>query len=407
MRVITFRSALRLFAASAMGSAACAGAFSLLGACASTETSPPLDAEDARVAAPERDAETDADAGPCTEDCEFFPATCAPDTLCLNGPFDPTSPTAGMDWRIRVQVIRGRSPSDVWMAGAAGTVAHFDGTSWTKSEVGTHDLLGRLWLTNRGEITFRTLDAIHSRGLGTGDADASVSPGGWSVRKLPPSAVGTTVTAVWSQPGAEALWLATTKDFWRLRLTGASQLEVDPRVPSSSCGAYDVGSRDLPCHQIRSLHGVPGERLSLWAVGSLGAAIRITDADGSAPVADELNTQTWNGLNGVWASSNTDVWAVGGNGTIRHYTGDGIRWDVVSDIPTNETLNAVWGTSASDIWAVGDAGVVLHYDGTRWSRVKVAGLGTRRPDLSTVWSPGPGRVWIGGYGVVLALGGNP
>ena len=109
----------------------------------------------------------------------------------------------------------------------------------------------------------------------------------------------------------------------------------------------------------------------------------------------------------MWAASDTDVWAVGTAGTIRHYRGDSVFWEVVEDVPTNEALNGVWGTSASDIWAVGNAGVVLHYDGARWSRVKVAGVGEAPSDLYTVWSPAPGQVWIGGQGVVLSLGGKP
>jgi len=59
------------------------------------------------------------------------------------------------------------------------------------------------------------------------------------------------------------------------------------------------------------------------------------------------------------------------------------------------------------VWAVGDGAVVLHYDGTRWSRMKIAGLGPRRPDLYTVWTAAPGHVWIGGHGVFLSLGGKP
>lgn len=205
---------------------------------------------------------------------------------------------------------------------------------------------------------------------------------------------------MWAVPGADALWVATDGGFWRLELTPGSTFEGARSIPSLPCGAP-------PCGSPRSLHGVSAKTVSLWMVGDRGLAMRVTDAGGDTPTVTSLNTQTWDGLTGVWAASEGDVWAVGGTGTIRHYTGDGLRWDVVSDVPTDEHLNAVWGTSPSDVWAVGNAGVVLHYDGTRWSRVKVAGLGARRPDLYTVWSPGAGQVWIGGYGVVLALGGKP
>ncbi|OJY30380.1 MAG: hypothetical protein BGO98_27025 [Myxococcales bacterium 68-20] len=391
-----------VFAVSALASAA--GASALLGACASDEEvslAPPEVAN----AVPGQDAagaDADAEAGPCTaDDCEYFPEACAADVLCPSGPFDPVNPAVGMDWRTRINVVRGRSASDVWIAGTVGTVAHFDGTSWTQSETGTQESLRELWLPGAGEISFRSLAKVYARGLDAGDADASVSAGGWSLREVAPTATfGGQLGPVWAAPGADSLWVATGTRFWRLELTAGGTFEGARSISSSVCGARSCGNP-------RSLHGLSAKTVSLWVVGELGLAMRVTDADGETPTVTSLNTQTWDGLTGVWAASDTDVWAVGGTGTIRHYTGDGLRWDVVSDVPTGEHLNAVWGTSPSDVWAVGNAGVVLHYDGIRWSRVKVAGLGARRPDLYTVWSPGAGHVWIGGYGVVLALGGKP
>jgi len=384
-------------------------AATLIAACASNESTP-LETPDATVMLTYEDAgAADADGGEaaCTsDDCEHFPEVCAPDALCPSGPFHPDNPAAGMDWRTRVNVVRGRSASDVWIAGSVGAVAHFDGASWTQSETGTQEALRELWLPDAGEITFRSLATVHARGLGAADAGAdasgaSVSPGGWSTRAVAPAnALGGQLGPVWAVPETDSLWVATGTRFWRLDLTGGTTFASAQSIPSLVCGGRSCGNP-------RSMHGLSAENVSLWVVGELGMAMRVTDADGSSPTVTSLNTQTWDGLTGVWAASDTDVWAVGGTGTIRHYTGDGIRWDVVSDVPASEHLNAVWGTSSSDVWAVGDAGVVLHYDGTRWSRVKVAGLGARRPDLYTVWSPGAGRVWIGGYGVVLTLGGKP
>jgi len=74
------------------------------------------------------------------------------------------------------------------------------------------------------------------------------------------------------------------------------------------------------------------------------------------------------------------------------------------EVPTEEDLHAVAGSSSFDVWAVGDKGVVLHYDRTTWSRVKVAGMGRRRPELLSVWVPEPGKVWVGG--ALLSLGGK-
>ncbi|MBX3210138.1 MAG: hypothetical protein KF764_34220 [Labilithrix sp.] len=376
----------------------------LLGACASDESAN-LEPENTEVVVPANDAGAgeagDAEPVPCTaDDCEYFPEACGADVLCPGGLFDAADPTKGMDWRTRIQVIRGRSATDVWLAGTVGASAHFDGTSWTPSDLGTTESQRVLWLPGGSEIVFGSLDRLYSRGLDVdaGGGDAGVSAGGWAVHpsQRAPTGYGRDVTGAWAAPGSDSLWLATATDLWRLRLTG-STFEARPGIPGSVCSA-------IPCRRMRSIHGASAG--TLWAVGEVGAAVRITGADGDTPEASPSNTMTWTGLSGVWAASDAEAWAVGGSGTIIHNTGAQLAWDVVTDVPTNENLNAVWGTSPTDVWVVGNAGVVLHFDGTSWSRVKIAGLGVRRPDLYTVWSSGPGNVWIGGQGVVLALGGK-
>ncbi|AKU94240.1 hypothetical protein AKJ09_00904 [Labilithrix luteola] len=153
-----------------------------------------------------------------------------------------------------------------------------------------------------------------------------------------------------------------------------------------------------------AVHGASSD--SVWAVGMGGGIVHVTGADGDNPVVTAHNSRSFDALSGVWAASDTDVWAVGVRGQMRHYRGDSVLWDVVADVPTSVDLHAVWGSSPKDVWAVGDGAVVLHYDGTSWSRVKIAGFGKRRPNLTTVWLAGPGHVWVGGKGVVLSLGGK-
>jgi len=390
----------RLCAAGALSVATLVLASTALGACASDESGVTVDPDAAVSVPPAPDAAPSDDAeAPCTaDDCEFFPEACTADALCPNGPFDPVNPDVGMDWRTRINVIRGRSASDVWLAGAVGAMAHFDGTSWTISDVGTKETQRVLWLRGSGEVAFGSFQQIYTRGAG--DADAAVSAGGWSARDMPraPDDFGFVLRASWGAPGSESLWLATDSTMWRMSVSPESTFEILPGLPSGACGA-------IQCNQILAIHGASAK--TIWAVGEHGTALRITDADADEPVATPLNSLTHVGLSGVWAASDTDVWAVGGTGTIRHYTGDAVQWEVVPNVPTTENLNAVWGTSSSDVWVAGNGALVLHFDGTSWSRVKIAGLGARRPDLHTIWSSGPGKVWIGGYGVLLALGGNP
>jgi hypothetical protein len=380
----------------------------LLGACAtdgSRPTLPPQEEERARVPDSGLDAaEAATEAVPCA-DCEYFPETCGPDVFCSNGPFDPSTAGGAFDVRTRVNVIRGRSANDVWVAGALGALAHFDGTSWARSDSGTQESMRALWLRDSDEITFLRLEFLYTRGIPV--PDAGVSAGGWTrqeVASFPPSyeSAYTFFESAWASPEADWLWAATrrsvysqsTSGLWRLRRSPSGAFEVGEGAPENSFTG-----------QMTAIHGSSPD--VLWAVGLEGATVRITGAQEDTPSFEAFNSQTWDALFGVWAASESEAWAVGAQGTIRHYTGDPAFWDVVANVPTTANLNAVWGSSASDIWAVGDAGVVLRYDGTSWSRMKIAGLGARRPDLNTVWMPGPGHVWIGGHGVVLSLGGKP
>lgn len=387
-------------------------------ACASDETTAADPKDDASILAPASDASVDGDAteddaGPCT-DCEWFPADCAAEALCPNGPFQGTDTSATLDWRAQITSIRGRSATDVWAVGSLGAIAHFDGTSWTSSNPGRIDTLRAVWLREGAELAFGTADVIVTRGLPLEDG-GSVQGDGWTTRTAtcPPTyqTTGTVVSSAWAPPGSDDLYFTVTSPvadrksgLWRLALSSSGDLQVKDVFDQIKKSVFGL-CNSVPCSQLTSLYGV--SHSELWSVALSGAALHITEADGIDPIVDVYNTQTWDALYGVWGASASDVWAVGARGTIRHYGGSGPIWDIVDGVPTNQNLNAIWGSSSSDIWAVGDAGVVLHYDGTTWSRIKVAGLGKKRPNLTTVWMPSPGHVWIGGQGVVLSLGGTP
>ncbi len=377
---------------------ACGLAAMFVAACAAIDAEVNLNPENTETVVPAPDAggADGADAGDaCAEgDCAFFPAECEPGALCPSGLFG-AEPSAGVDWRTRLETIRARSATDAWVVGTVGMAARFDGTEWKTVDVGTYESLEYIWLANAGELAFGTLDRVFTRGLGAGE-DAP-SPDGWANRgKLtPPSGASSIVTAAWGRTGSNMMWVATSTEVWRIGADGAT-LTPTAGVPKSVCS-------NLPCKWLRALDGVSPN--VVWGVGETGSAIRITGADGASPTVEVMNPLTWSVLNGVWAVSDTEAWAVGARGLVIHNVGATFGWQVM-EVPTDEHLYAVAGSSSSDVWAVGDKGVVLHYDGTTWSRVKVAGMGRRRPELLSVWVPEPGKVWVGGQGVLLSLGGK-
>ncbi|AKV01341.1 hypothetical protein AKJ09_08004 [Labilithrix luteola] len=363
------------------------------------------------VDAAQADAASDGDAAPCT-DCEYFPEECSADALCPNGPFGTNG---GLDARTQINAIVGRSERDVWVAGALGAVAHFDGVSWTRSDIGQQKSVHALWLRDSAEVAVVSLTELYARGIEVPDAGAP-SAGGWlpveqTVHSWDYFSWKRALVSAFSAPGAAWLWGATenicesngcagnrTAGVWRVRASDSGTFELSDAIDWELC-------KEIWCGDMTSVHGSSAN--DLWAVGHAGAALHITNAESDTPDVRAFNSQTSDSLHGVWAASGSEAWAVGAKGIVRHYTGHSVTWDIVSDIPTVNDLHAIWGSSPSDIWAVGDAATVLHYDGKSWSRMKIAGLGTRRPKLTAVWMPSPGHVWIGGQGVVLSLGGKP
>lgn len=95
-------------------------------------------------------------------------------------------------------------------------------------------------------------------------------------------------------------------------------------------------------------------------------------------------------LSGFWASSPTDMFAVGGTynvGKIIHNDGSG--WSVQTT-PSTRVINDIIGFASDDVWAVGRGpqpefdGVLLHYDGVEW---------VTKPETPSVGSGGYNKIW--------------
>lgn len=157
----------------------------------------------------------------------------------------------------------------------------------------------------------------------------------------------------------------------------------------------------------KSVGAPPGTPLLNWVFG-FGEEIFIAGeggvvlhrVDGSF---ETMTTPTEEDLWGVWGSSPSDVWAVGGDPfpggvpTVLHY--DGTSWEAIE---TPELMRAnvfaffkVWGSGPDDVWVVGQRGAVLHYDGTEWTEELIGAS----VDMISLWGTGPDRiVVVGGRG---------
>jgi len=102
-----------------------------------------------------------------------------------------------------------------------------------------------------------------------------------------------------------------------------------------------------------------------------------------------------NPIRGIWATSATDIWAVGDFGAILRY--NGTSWQVIES-GTTENLRAVWAGSAQDVFVVGDAGKILRSTGAAFSTM----TSNTVQSLRGIWgNSATEEVWAVGLGGVL------
>jgi hypothetical protein len=140
----------------------------------------------------------------------------------------------------------------------------------------------------------------------------------------------------------------------------------------------------------------------IWGVDNNGNVLQCTGCTTGGSTWSKTVTGVGNSLNGIWGTSPTDIWAVGGTtglptdpGEVQHY--DGTSW-TPSTIHVSSALNAVWGSSTSSVWAVAANGEIWSYNGTSWASI-TAGTGKA---LNGIWGWNLNDIWaVGANGTVM------
>ena len=142
--------------------------------------------------------------------------------------------------------------------------------------------------------------------------------------------------------------------------------------------AYDSGS---------AVHFAPVAQNEVEPNAAVEAENFIFNYNGSSWTSTSNGTTEY--LRGVWGSGFSDIFTVGGSGTILHY--DGSNWTAM-DSGTTMDLRAVWGSSSSDVYVVGVSGTILHYNGSEWTSME---SGTTE-SLRGIWGSGSTDVFVVG-----------
>ena len=173
---------------------------------------------------------------------------------------------------------------------------------------------------------------------------------------------------------------------------------------SAGPAEWTVLGSDLPS-AVLSVHGDDVD--DLWLVGSdigRGPYVRHHTAAGWA----EIDTGTSGDLWWAW-NDGEDVWMVGAGGRVLR--GGPTFTEEVLD--PKVTLFGIWGTSPSDVWTVGGniakasaAAAMWHYDGADWSPVELPAEAKAALALYKVWGRSKSEVYVvGSDGLLLARAG--
>jgi hypothetical protein len=260
--------------------------------------------------------------------------------------------------------VWGTSPSDLFVVGTAqnparGAVIHWDGSQWTE----------------QASIPGEGLVSIS--GSTTGDVFA-VSPtvilqydgSQWSRVPGPlPASTFVAYASVWAESHGQAFLGGAfapgdTARTLLARHTGTrwNRMQVEDFGPGFAA-VVDVSGSSAS---------------NVWAVGRTE---KCDDCNGTIAVVARRQGQRWrvafrqpannDVYRGITTLSRSNVWVAGqnseGNAIVVHY--DGSTWTTVEPLSTPELgLNDIWGSAQSNVYAVGPGGL-LHYDGTAWSKV--------------------------------------
>jgi len=94
-------------------------------------------------------------------------------------------------------------------------------------------------------------------------------------------------------------------------------------------------------------------------------------------------------VRGIWVLSNDDIWLAAGS--IFHWDGNIATLSYQRNISTQETIEKLWINSSSEIYGVGNEGLIVHYTGSSWYRIE---SGTEL-DFRDVWGAwnSQGQYW--------------
>ncbi len=143
---------------------------------------------------------------------------------------------------------------------------------------------------------------------------------------------------------------------------------------------------------------------SVWKVW--GTDAQNVWISGNSGVIQKWNGTSWTNQSvgtitgqryGLWGTSNTNIYSVGGSTGQQIAQYNGTSWSIVSAAVTawgSGTARSVWGTSENNVFVTGGSGRVLKYNGSSWA-MQSAGLDAAFSG-QTIWGLDASNIWVVG-----------
>lgn len=129
---------------------------------------------------------------------------------------------------------------------------------------------------------------------------------------------------------------------------------------------------------------------NIWAVGEIYMRDSLGNCDPNAYNAVHWDGQKWElkrvyykggfwPIRTIFAFNANDIWF---SGYMRYFNGQIIELEI-PDILIGWGINKLWGSSSSDLYAVGNNGNIAHWDGVKWRKIE-SGTNANIVDISGI-----------------------
>lgn len=287
---------------------------------------------------------------------------------------------------INFLAISGSAVDNVVVSGDKGTVLRWNGQSWQQQTTAAGNTIA--------------LRAVFAKPAGSklyvaGDVGTilQLSGGTWSSIT---NASTANLRAIATGSSGNTYFIGESGSLMALSATGTS---VTDKTSSLNAGGT-VTLNDISQNPNNSSND------DLFIVGNGGYAVAWDGKDGGVTTQSKSGGGTiLTGSINAMLGGGAFHYAAGDNGGIsRRATsgGNSNKWQVTTPAPTTQHLRGLWASSDTNIYAVGDGGTILQFDGATWTAVKVTNQPTFKTNLRAVWGTSNSNVYaVGQNGTIL------